>query len=767
MKKNIFYTLLVLLTLFAIQKISALPINIYIDSLSPKQNAVNVSRASNIIVYFTQTMNSATINSNTIKVYSSLTGFKTCNITYNAVTKSAILDPTIDFKYGDQVNVSLTSGIQTSGGIYITPFSYNFLVLTASAPAVFTQYSTTGTGTNPENIAEGDFNNDGYLDMAVSNRLSNNVSILMNNGNGNFTNTATLTTGTEPRYIITADFDKDSYLDLAVANFRSRTVIIFKNNGSGGFSQIASIVGDTGPYCIAAADFFNDGNIHLAVVNYTVSNVSIFKNNGNGSFSLVVNYYVPLGPVNLMPGDFNNDGNIDLAVASWNANTLSILLNAGNGGFSLTSSYPTGTYPHSIAVGDFNNDKNLDLAVANSNSNNINIFNNNGNGTFALNTTLNVGTEVISVATSDLNGDGFIDLAATSTTTGLSVYINNGTGTLSLSNTYPIANLPRRLAIGDYDSDGKIDIAIPASNPNNIIFLRNGYGPPAVPVLVYPPNGATGIILNPTFIWYSVNNATGYRIQVSASSSFSNILDSATVTTNQYSIPAGKLSGLITYYWRVCAFNTYGTSNWSIVWSFTTMMSVPPAPVLISPANNSTWVALTPTLYWEAITGVTNYKVQVSQNQNFTTLTDSAIVNNNQYQIPYGKLINNVKYYWRVNATNSYGTGPWSEVWNFTTRPTGINNISADIPKEFNLYNNYPNPFNPETIIEFDIPTSTIVTIIIYDALGREVKTLVNQVLSPGKYEINWNASGYSSGIYFYRIITEKYSATKKMLLIR
>jgi hypothetical protein len=232
-------------------------------------------------------------------------------------------------------------------------------------------------------------------------------------------------------------------------------------------------------------------------------------------------------------------------------------------------------------------------------------------------------------------------------------------------------------------------------------------------------------------------------------------------------MPSGKLSGLATYYWRVCAFNSNGTGPWSIVWNFTTMTSGPPAPVLISPANNTVGVSLTPTLYWGAISGVLNYKVQISLSQNFSSFIDSAIVTDHQYVIPFGKLLNFVKYYWRVNATNVTGIGPWSEIWNFTTLMTGVNNFGSEVPTEFNLYDNFPNPFNPETKIKFDIPKSTSVKIIIYDNTGRQISSLTNQVLSPGRYEVNWDASGYSSGIYFYRIVADDFTFTKKMLLIK
>jgi len=105
----------------------------------------------------------------------------------------------------------------------------------------------------------------------------------------------------------------------------------------------------------------------------------------------------------------------------------------------------------------------------------------------------------------------------------------------------------------------------------------------------------------------------------------------------------------------------------------------------------------------------------------------------------------------------------------------GINPISSNEPIQFNLYQNYPNPFNPTTKIKFYIPLSRGVPegrgmstkLIIYDILSREVTTLVNENLSPGTYEIEWNGSNFPSGVYFYKLETENYSNTKKLILLK
>jgi subtilisin-like proprotein convertase family protein len=95
------------------------------------------------------------------------------------------------------------------------------------------------------------------------------------------------------------------------------------------------------------------------------------------------------------------------------------------------------------------------------------------------------------------------------------------------------------------------------------------------------------------------------------------------------------------------------------------------------------------------------------------------------------------------------------------------NNISGNIPDKFNLYQNYPNPFNPSTTIRFDLPKNTLVKLKVYDIIGREIVTLVNKSLYAGSHIVEWNASQYSSGVYFYKLETESFTDVKRMMLIK
>jgi methionine-rich copper-binding protein CopC len=103
----------------------------------------------------------------------------------------------------------------------------------------------------------------------------------------------------------------------------------------------------------------------------------------------------------------------------------------------------------------------------------------------------------------------------------------------------------------------------------------------------------------------------------------------------------------------------------------------------------------------------------------------------------------------------------------------GINQTSTEIPEKFDMSQNYPNPFNPTTKIDFAVPKTSNVSLVIYDISGREIKTLIkNEPMMAGKYTVDWNSIGntgsmVSSGVYFYRIMSEGTAITKKMMLIK
>ena len=185
---------------------------------------------------------------------------------------------------------------------------------------------------------------------------------------------------------------------------------------------------------------------------------------------------------------------------------------------------------------------------------------------------------------------------------------------------------------------------------------------PFAPVLSIPANASQGISTTPVLSWVSSNYADTYRVQVSTSTAFTTtILDDSTITTLTKAITTA-LKYNKNYYWRVNAKNSAGTSSWSSVSSFTTMLT---SPALTTPANNEISVPVSTTLTWETVSGATAYHVQVSLSSDYSSpiVDDSSLTTGSK---SLTALSNNTVYFWRVSAKNSGGSGSWSQA-SFTT----------------------------------------------------------------------------------------------------
>lgn len=168
---------------------------------------------------------------------------------------------------------------------------------------------------------------------------------------------------------------------------------------------------------------------------------------------------------------------------------------------------------------------------------------------------------------------------------------------------------------------------------------------------------------------------------------------------------------------------------------------------------------------WNNTTGASSYRLQVSQSTSFNPVVfEDSTIFSTTHEI--NSLIKNTVYYWRVLAKNSNGSSTWSPVWSFTTGTnTSVEKISDELPADFYLGNNYPNPFYEITSIVYSIPSKAKVTIKLIDSGGREIATLVNQEQITGKYEVKFDGSKLAGGIYYYRMKAAEFSETRKMVL--
>jgi hypothetical protein len=196
-------------------------------------------------------------------------------------------------------------------------------------------------------------------------------------------------------------------------------------------------------------------------------------------------------------------------------------------------------------------------------------------------------------------------------------------------------------------------------------------GAPDTPTLVSPAVGATGVALSPTLSWNSAARALDYQLQVASDSLFAGLIfnqSGLTATSRQ----VGPLQYSTSYHWRVNARNDTGTSLWSIIRKFTIMVptTAPPTPTLIAPSNLATNVGVSPVVSWNASSTASSYRVQVSTVSSFAVLVQDHTGLQMTSKV-LSTLANSTTYYWRVSATNAYGTSGWSSAWRFTTLAAG------------------------------------------------------------------------------------------------
>ena len=303
-----------------------------------------------------------------------------------------------------------------------------------TSPGSFGTGTTIPVGAGPTWISTGFFNTktdttNTIVDLAVANQTAGTVSILHGNGDGTFTvePLLTLPSGAGPTAIAVGDFNDDGFADLAVANKNANTVSIFLGNGDETFQTPTTITTGNAPTSIVAEAFNPNapGIVDLAVTNSTDNTLQIFLGNGKGAFTDGVTYNTGVTPVYVASADVNLDGNLDLVVADSGAatsansvgNSVSVFLGNGDGTFILPGGtrmdFPAGTTPTSFVIADFNDDGIPDLLVTASGDDAAALMLGASGGFFNGPIEVPVGTTPDSVATADFNGDGLPDVVIT------------------------------------------------------------------------------------------------------------------------------------------------------------------------------------------------------------------------------------------------------------------------------------------------------------------------------------------------------------------
>ena len=534
----------------------------------------------------------------------------------------------------------------------------------------------------------------------------------------------------------------------------------------------------------------------------------LFINNGDGSFSTVIS-----GPVvsdistssGGCFGDFNNDGYLDLFVQNYFGNNNHFYLNQGNGIFSKVTSgiiVSDGGYSFNSSVVDFNNDGNLDVFVDNgaftgTGGNNF-LYQGNGDGTFnkiIYGEIVNDGEQSLSSGWCDYDEDGDMDLFVANGGTfnyiGIDnfLYKNNNDSTFTrITEGIVVNDLGNSAGVswGDYDNDGDFDLFVANwGGENNFLYQNNGdasFTKITTGVIVndggHSVAGAWGDADNDGDLDLFVTNDYNENncfYENNGNGSFTKLFEGSFVNDGGRSngatwvdynmdgfldlfVPNGQQPSQSNFLYRN---NGSSANNWIniICVGIISNRSAIGTKIRAKAVINSQ-----PVWQLRQVSGQTGFNAQNSFNIEFG-FGDAAI-------------IDSLIIIWSGGTVDVYDNVQVNKFYKATEgdalEEIIITHVKNDTESQdgYVLFNNFPNPFNSNTTIKFTIPSkvrrqTSNVTLIVYDILGNEVATLVNDKKQPGIYAVVFEAGNLPSGIYFYEFSVENFNETKKFLLLK
>ena len=325
----------------------------------------------------------------------------------------------------------------------------------------------------------------------------------------------------------------------------------------------------------------------------------------------------------------------------------------------------------------------------------------------------------------------------------------------------------------------KIFIPLPTgydSVKNELLFTTSDFGDFAFgmpqSVTAYAPNpispkqneivnGESAVNLH----WGIRGVVQTYHLQVATDSAFQNlVVDTKNLTMTSFALK--NLNNNSKYFWRVNTTNAADTSDWSNIFVFRT--GSPFITILNPNGSERIYFDSTYIIRWQTNVRDTVRVVLTKGSVQALIIVDSAVSRTNAiaWKVP-SSLQSDSSYNITITSVNHEGINDRSD--NSFTIGSGISGVfdRENSIVRYSLFQNYPNPFNPTTVINYQLPTGSYTTLKIYDVLGREIATLVNEIKNSGTYTVEFEAHSLSAGVYFYRLQAGKFSSIKKMTLIK
>ena len=346
-------------------------------------------------------------------------------------------------------------------------------------------------GRHPGGLTVGDFNADGFLDVATVNSDSDDATILLGNGNGTFRSGVSFGVGKSPMFVAAGDLNGDEILDLVVAETGADGLLVMFGKGNGLFGRPMSYPSGKGPTFVVLSDLDGDQDLDVVAVNsgrfgyYPPFSLSVFLNQGEGRLG-EARIYESAGrdgmfPTGVSAADLNRDGLPDLAIAwsqpSWRTpnGLVSFLINEGDGTFIVAKEIQAGLTLSALIQADLDMDGDLDLVTASAFTDSLVVLIQELDGSYQRGRHFGVGFSPVALAVVDLDGDKRLDLvAANRASSSVSILLGKGDGSFRPAGHYGVGATPTSLAVKDFDRDGLPDLVTANSDSNDVSILLSG-----------------------------------------------------------------------------------------------------------------------------------------------------------------------------------------------------------------------------------------------------------------------------------------------------
>jgi hypothetical protein len=284
-----------------------------------------------------------------------------------------------------------------------------------------------------------------------------------------------------------------------------------------------------------------------------------------------------------------------------------------------------------------------------------------------------------------------------------------------------------------------------------------------VPLLYAPTNYQKVLPQYPvTLRWTGQGYYDKFQLQIFSDSSYTDVVIDTTLNPSFYTID--NITNHTIYFWRVRSILGSEVSSWTPIWSF----EVTDAFVnLTTPNGGEVWsIGSETVIRWETNI-MDSVRLDLLYGQQIERVIDTTFGNPAYSWLIPTDLTTDTSYKIIITSLVDSSIIDTSDASFSIVPPSGLTIINTITPDDFALYQNFPNPFNPETNIEFNVKETGRVTLKVYDVQGRLVSTLIDRDMSAGQYQVGFRSRNLASGIYFYQIKMGDYKASRKMILSR